>query len=65
MPPNPQDEITVPPTEELADKALRHLNSAEGQRALKAVADRSRDAAEQLRRARDIDPENLNQRFTV
>lgn len=49
----------------LADQALKHLSSDAGKKELREAADKSREATESFRRARDIDPEHLNQRFTV
>ena len=49
----------------LADQALKHLSSEKGKQELREAADKSREATESFRRARDIDPEHLNRRFTV
>jgi hypothetical protein len=49
----------------LADKALDYMASEAGKKSLREAAEKSREATETFKRARDIEPEQLNQRFTV
>jgi hypothetical protein len=50
---------------ELSEQALKHLSSEAGKKELQQAADKSRQATDSIRRAREIDAEHLNQRFTV
>jgi hypothetical protein len=50
---------------ELSEQALKHLSSEAGKKELQQAAHKSRQATDSIRRAREIDAEHLNQRFTV
>jgi hypothetical protein len=52
-------------TRQFVAKALAQLNSPKGRKRLRAAVERSRDATEPFRRAREITPSKLHRRFTV
>lgn len=52
-------------TTQVVKQALEYLRSAEGRQALQEAAAESKKAAEPYRKAREVEPERLNRRFTV
>ena len=51
--------------QQFVNQALERLKSPQGRKQLRAATERSREATEPFRRAREIEPSKLHRRFTV